>query len=365
MLRVLHVSDNSLPDARVEKMAYLSKKRDWETFFAGPGFDSFSLGESVFDGLFFMPWNRYVRLGFPPYFQWVKRKLKKIINMVKPDVIHAHDVFSAKMVCDLGYPFVFDDHEFASLEKKSDVEWERNDLSDRTVGRYEVWRWSRWERELSLRAPVITVSHDIAEFYAKLGAKVFTVPNYPSLFELSKVHLSKEKNESFTAVYLGNDISASHSPYRDVKGIINVFEELGFRLVVIGDTKLSSKGMIVSKDYIPHLRLYDVMSQYHVGLLPWKKHWFHKYANPNKPYMYAHSGMVVVVTSSLRNVVRAFEGRARTIEDYSDLKEILLELSQGMDAVLKEGKDNREYALNNLVFECYEREVMEAYKNAT
>jgi len=146
---------------------------------------------------------------------------------------------------------------------------------------------------------------------------------------------------------------------------LDVFREIGVRLVVIGDVKLLSKGKIISKGYLPHLSLYNEMSKYHVGLLPWKKHWFHRYANPNKPYLYAHSGMVVITTSSLLNVIKAFNGRARTIEEYSNLKETLLKLSQDMDTVLKEGKDNKNYALNKLIFEHYENRLMEAYKNIT
>ena len=157
---------------------------------------------------------------------------------------------------------------------------------------------------------------------------------------------------------------ACHKPYRDVRGIIDVFKELDFHFAVIGDENLSSEGPILSKGYIQHSKLYDVISSFHVGLLPWKRHWFHKYANPNKPYIYAHSGTVVVVTSSLQNVVRAFGGRAETIDGFSDLREVLLELSQDVEASIKKGQENKAYALNNFIFEHHRSKVMEAYKRA-
>jgi len=363
-MKVLHISDTPLPDTRIEKMAYLTKKNGWETFFAGPLCKGFRLGVNIFNQLHVIDWNRYARLGIQPYYYSIKRKIRRIISRIKPDVIHAHNLFSAKMIYDLEYPFVFDDHELISLERTSDVEWGQRGIVDWFAGRFEMRKWSSWENEVQSKATIVTVSDEIAEFYRRFGAKVFVVPNYPSLFELSNAQVSNEKNETFTAVYLGNDISTSFRPYRSVKGLVEVFRELGIRLIVIGDVKLSSKGIIVSKGYIPHLNLYDVMSKYHVGLLPWKKHWFHKYANPNKPYMYAHSGMVVITTSSLLNVIKALKGRARTIEEYSNLKETLLQLSQDMDTVIKEGKDNKNYALNKLVFEHYENRVLEAYKNA-
>lgn len=363
-MKILHISDDPLPDARVERMAYLSKRRGWKTFFAGPGFSSFALNEEVFDRFYPVSWNRYVRLGFPPLFQQIKEKLRKVIEKVNPDIIHAHDVFAAKMVCDVGHPFVFDDHELVSLEKKSDVEYGGHGIIDGIAGRYEVWRWSAWERKICEKAPIITVSDSISEHYTSLGAKTYVIPNYPSLLELSKVRLSEEKDKIFTAVYLGSDITSKPRPYRNLKGITKVFKESGISLVVVGDPSLPSKNPIISKGFIPHLRLYNIMSRYHIGLLPWKKHWFHKYANPNKPYMYAHSGMVVVVTSSLHNVVKAFQGGCRTIEDYSGLKDILLELSRNLDTVQEECEKIREYALKNLIFESYEDEVIQAYKNA-
>jgi len=362
-LRVLHVSDDPLPDARVEKMAYLSKKMGCETFFAGPLRDGFALPERVFDEMHFVRWNRYVRLGLPPHYQWVRRRLQKAIRSVRPDIIHAHNVFSARMVHDLGYPFVYDDHELVSMEKLSDVA--QGVLYDRAVGKYEAWLWSRWEHQLSSRAPVITVSDGIARFYARWGASVFTVPNFPSLVEVSRAHLSEEKSNLFSVVYLGDDITASHKPYRDVRGIVDIFRGTDLRLAVIGDRNLRSEGPVLSRGYIEHSNLYDVISGYHVGLLPWKKHWFHRYANPNKPYIYAHSGVVVVATSSLQNVVEAFEGRARTIENFTDLKELLLELSRDVEGTIREGEDTRTYALNNLLFEHYESNVIEAYKKAT
>lgn len=361
-LKVLHVSDDPLPDARVEKMAYLSKKKGWEVFYAGPSSRSFALSTRVFDTLHCVPWNRYVRLGF----QKNKRKLRRIVEELNPDIIHAHNIFAAKMVCDFRCPFVFDDHELVSLQKKSDVQSGGHGIIDWFAGRYEVWRWSSWESEVCEKAQVITVSDDISQHYEELGAKTYIVPNYPSVFELSELRLSKEKDKVFTAVYLGRETISKTRSFRNLEGMIEVFRELGIRLVVVGDPSLSSHNSIISKGYIPHLGIYNIMSRYHVGLVPWKKHWFHKYVNPNKPYMYAHSGMAVIVTSSLHNVVEAFEGRCRTIEDYSDLKDLLVELSENrsIDEVQEEGEMVREYALKKLIFEEYADKVIEAYRNA-
>ena len=364
-LRILHVSDTPLPDIRIEKMAYTSRKKGCKTFFAGPGFDVYALNENVFDGAFHVSWNRLARLGVRPHYNWVKRGLKRVINVVKPDLIHAHNVFTAKIVSELGYPFVFDDHELYSAEKMSDIEWAESGLIDKVAGRYEVWKWSRWEHEVANEAPVITVSDKISEVYRWHGGKAYVVPNYPSLFELSKAYIKGKKNDVFTMAYVGNDISQIHRPYRDTRGIIEMVRRIAVRFAVIGDRKLRSHGTIISKGFVPHLKLYEILSEYHVGIIPWKKHLLHKYFNPNKPYLYAHSGMVVVVPSSLTNVITAFEGNCRTIEKFSDLEVLLRGLSNDIEATIEEGQKTKEYASQNLIWELHEERILKAYEDAT
>lgn len=52
------------------------------------------------------------------------------------------------------------------------------------------------------------------------------------------------------------------------------------------------------------------------------------------------------------------------MENYSDLQNTLLELSQDVNSVVKEGERNRDYAQRELIFERYESQVVEAYKKA-
>lgn len=363
-MKVLHVSDASIPDARVERMAYLSKRRGYQTFFAGLGFGGFALDKKVFDGIYDVPWSPYARLGLEPYFSWVKRKLVKIIDSVKPDIVHAHNIFSAKVIYEIGVPFVFDDHELFSFEAKSLAEWRRKSLLGRAVALYKFYRCGLWERQVSLNAPVVTVSGSVADHYHTLGARVFVIPNYPLKYEVAKVHFSNEKEDEFTAVYVGDDISSMSRPYRDLSGLVKIFKELNIRLVVIGDKKLISEGSIVSLGYIPHMKLYEVMSHFHIGLLPWRRHWLHRYANPNKPYMYAHCGLLVVVSTSLRNVIKAFNSKCKVVKDYSELRDVLMELSNNVETVVKEGERCRELARSNFIFDKYESVLVEAYKYA-
>lgn len=363
-MRILYVSDVSLYNhIRIEKAANTVKKIGWKTYFSGPQPKknyTYALDENIFIQTFNVLWNKWVRLAVPLHYNQLKRKLKKVIERVKPDIIHAYNIFSAKIIQELGYPFVFEDAELYSLKKRSDVEWNKSNFFDKKVAKYLKWKLTQWENDVAEVSPVITVSENIAKVYAKMGTKTFVVPNYPSLLELSKVSFQK-KADVFTIAYVGNDVSNILRAYRDTSGLIGVVRDINLPFIVIGDNKLSSKGLIRSYGFIPHLKLYTVLSRCHIGIVPWRKHWLHKYLNPNKPYLYAHSGLVVVVPSSLIEVINTFKNNCRTIDHISDLKNLVFDFSE-IEDVIDEGRRIRDYARRNLIWELYEKRIIEAYK---
>jgi hypothetical protein len=51
-----------------------------------------------------------------PY-EWfkIKSQINKILDEIRPDIIHAHNVLSARLVQEVGkYPFIYDNHEYWS-----------------------------------------------------------------------------------------------------------------------------------------------------------------------------------------------------------------------------------------------------------
>ncbi|MGH9986035.1 MAG: hypothetical protein ACRD8W_19005, partial [Nitrososphaeraceae archaeon] len=112
-MRVLHVSHESLPDWRVEKSAITGLKLDYRVSFAGkPGNNT---NGTKFANIYEIEWNSKARLGIPYYWERVKKQLKKILKQEAPDIVHSHNLYSAKLISELGVPFVFDDHEYWSM----------------------------------------------------------------------------------------------------------------------------------------------------------------------------------------------------------------------------------------------------------
>jgi hypothetical protein len=247
------------------------------------------------------------------------------------------------------------------LKKRSDVTWENSALSDKIIAKYFEWKLSHWEKNIADRAPVITVSENIAKIYSDFGSDTFVVPNYPSSLELLNITLEK-KSTLFTMAYVGNDISKILRAYRDTSGIIDIVKDVNLPFLVIGDTNLTSRGLVNSCGFIPHLKLFSVLSRCHVGIIPWRKHLLHKYLNPNKPYLYAHSGLVVIVPSSLIEVIKAFKNNCLAIENILDLKHVLSDLSH--DKVIKEGQKTNDYAKKHFLWELFEKRIINAYSRA-
>jgi hypothetical protein len=63
-------------------------------------------------------WTAKARFGIAFYWHSAKKQLEKIIRQARPDIVHAHNIFSAKMISELDLPFVYDDHEYWPLQAK-------------------------------------------------------------------------------------------------------------------------------------------------------------------------------------------------------------------------------------------------------
>ncbi|MFZ0344932.1 MAG: hypothetical protein WAL24_07215, partial [Nitrososphaeraceae archaeon] len=103
-MRVLHVSHESLPDWRIEKSAITAANMNNEVFFVGRASNSYT--RKTFSKIYKISWGAKARLGLPFYWHSVKKQLERVLKETRPDVVHAHNIFSAKMVSEFEIPFV-------------------------------------------------------------------------------------------------------------------------------------------------------------------------------------------------------------------------------------------------------------------
>jgi hypothetical protein len=378
-MRILHLSDDGLPDWRVEKSALTAKKNGHDVFFGGRlNSNSHS---SVFSEIYPIKWNAAAMIGIPYYYHGVKKQIERLVKLVRPDIVHSHNIGSAKVSRDLGLPFVFDDHEYFGM--LSLVNAENLKIHDSTyqfsglgriihriklgiISQRSISNWTRWERELVSSIPTITVSEQIAHDFRKMRAgstkDIFVVPNFP--LEVETTEFSKpQPHEKLSCVYAGGDNKYKRVTNRDICGLPNLFMSRNIgNLTIIGWEEETSE-KFKATGFLPREKMFYEMIQNSIGLIPWKKHWSHPFLNPNKAYEYAHAGLFVMVTSDLRSVIHTLEDNCLTFEDYDDLALKLQNIKTSLDGLYKKRLNTFNYARSNLIWEKYERNIISAYSS--
>ena len=219
-MKILHLSHESLPDWRIEKSAISALNNGDDVAFAGNGSKNYP--GTTFSEVHSIVWTAKARFGIPFYWDSVKRQLERIIKKSRPDIVHAHNLFSAKMISEFGIPFVYDDHEYwslhvklleemAGLDKRKGVE----NLLDlprrirrRFINKYAVHLWTKWENEMISSRPTITVSSKIADemkIRTSSSEKILVVPNYPLRTETRSPKLHPVPHGRLSCIYAGSD----------------------------------------------------------------------------------------------------------------------------------------------------------------
>lgn len=376
MLKVLHLHDSDLDDPRIINAAVTGQRAEYEPYFCGV-----MSGDTLVDGVFkgykwikfsdlarvasrFIPgiehiWRRY---PYPRSHIYLERQIKSVIDDIRPDIIHAHNIFAAHYASLFDVPVVFDDHECYSKFAKAKHEYDTT-LRGRAISKLKQTRWSKWEREVSEHSPVITVSPGIAEYYKTLASDVFVVPNYPMSTDivLDQLRYSAD-NPTLNSVYLGTDSTFNPSTIRNISGLHETFDTCTGRLLRIG-VKSPNTSFIRSFGNIPMSDAYSYMQDAgHIGLIPWKQHWFHPLCSPNKSYEYAHCGLHLIITDDLTFVIDEFRGLCDIIHNYDELHERLAYYNSHRDELDSKRLATLNYAKKHFIWETQESKILEAYK---
>jgi glycosyltransferase involved in cell wall biosynthesis len=383
-LRILHLSHEGLPDWRVEKSAISASKVGHEVIFAGRK-SPVSYDRKIFLKIYEVNWTAKARLGIPFYWRTVKKQIEKLIRDVKPDIVHAHNIFSAKMISEFGVPFVYDDHEYWSRSSRLLIEMaEKLTFRKKTkadiakyiavdlpihlrrifINRYAISLWTNWEKELVSSTPTITVSNRIAEELGVIGNntnRVFVVPNFPMKLEVQALEKPYFHNR-LSSVYAGGDgHNQEKYPNRNMDGLTDTFTNYDIGHLTIIGWEGESAEKVRYTGFISRQAMYSEMSKHSIGLIPWKKHWSHLFTSPNKPYEYAHAGLFVMCTSCLKPVSETLKENCFTFENYNDLASQLEYFKENLDELYNKRLKIFEFARNNLIWENYEKNIFSAY----
>jgi glycosyltransferase involved in cell wall biosynthesis len=387
-MRVLHVSHESLPDWRIEKSAITAANMNNEVFFVGRVSNSYN--RKTFSKIYKISWGAKARFGLPFYWHSVKKQLERVLKETRPDVVHAHNIFSAKMVSEFEIPFVYDDHEFWSrlsmllremvlmrgtIEDESHKSASLKNMGIQltrirriVINNYAIKLWTNWEKEIVSSHPTITVSEQIADqlrtiYHAK---KVFVVPNFPMYSEVKdfeKPHFIDSLSSVYAGVEARGDITPAH---RKIDGFISTFlqKDIG-NLVIIGWNDKSTSNKVKYSGFLSRQDMFREMFNHSIGLIPWKRHWTHDFLSPNKAYEYAHAGLAVACTSSLSVIKQILKEHCITFDDYEGMATKLMYFKENLDELYKRRLLIFNYARENLIWEKNEKFISEAYRSCT
>lgn len=368
-MKILYLTSFGLPNGRIEKSVFTAINNGYEVIFAGR--ESPQYKNNIFSRMYSITWNAKARFGIPYYWHMVRKQIIKIIEEVRPDIIHAHTIFPAKMINDLGIPFIYDDNEHWAQYAKLIYEITNSKNSSR-LGKWltkemkkrAISLWPTWEKEIVSNHPTITVSERIVTDLKKMGntKDVFLVPNFPLEAEIKYIAIPKY-NKDINSVYQGRDgISVDIYPHKNLEGLESIFlkNDIG-NLIFIGWNE-KNKEKIFFKGLLPRNVMFTEMSNYDIGLLPWKKHWSHPYLNPNKYAEYAHSGLLIINTSSLETISDTLKGKSETIDNYNDLITKISYYKENTNDLYKKRLEVYNFAKKNLLWDNYEKNILHTYQ---
>ena len=293
-MRILHTSHTGLPDPRIERTAMTMKKEGHEMIFLGAGKIK-GQGLGSFEETYYIPILSTFRVALDPTF---KRKWLKMIDKIKPDIIHAHNLVAGAMMLGTEYPVIYDDHENwgRQLFKYYVRGFARNLLSQPMV-----IITPKWEREVLTRYPVITVSEENRKDHLRYAKHVSITRNFPYLFEVE--HLDNPEDRKGN-VYVGYDFNHPRFlPHRDMTGLREIID----LDVICG---------------LPHKEVMKGLLHYKIGLVPWIPHSYQKYMDPNKIFEYLHTGLPTVTNEIVKRCV-ADDPYVYAFKDYGGIKEVI------------------------------------------
>jgi glycosyltransferase involved in cell wall biosynthesis len=381
-MKVLHLSDYGLPHRRIEKSAITGLTHGYRVFFAGRSSFNGSNDSKIFEKIYTIKWPDgnypkkllipYILLGKTSIWNSVKKQIKNILEEIRPDIVHAHNLLCAKLISEFDVPMIYNDHEYWSdfikilFELKmlnNDKKFLRSKRKNFLLNRI-INIWSKWESDIVSKYPTLVVSKTIGnEMKQKYSKEIFLLPNFPLKTETPLTDIP-EIHDDLNSVYAGVESLKEASIHRNITGLDRVFNENDIgKLILLGRTNFQPTEKVICKGLLSHNDMYCEMAKYSMGLIPFKKHWSHRYLNPNKAFEYAHSGLHIICTSSLSDMVETLDNNCTTIEDYNDLVTQLLYFRDNKEELYKKRVKVLSFAKDNLIWEKYGKNIIEAYKS--
>ena len=295
---------------------------------------------------------------------------------MQPDIVHAHNVLSAKLIQEIGdYPFIYDNHEYWSkylltLLKDDFINPKNSNFSfiksriNNIIKKYSMNNWIQWELDIVSEKPTLVPSNTIAIELSHIGKKVFTVPNFPMKKEIEDIP-PPQKHSTFSSVYAGVAPYVGYrTPIRNIDGFLSVFSKYDIGILNIIGWKSEYLQNIKYHGFLDRKEMFSEMTNNSIGLIPFKRHPFHYYISPNKAYEYAHAGLLVLITNTIKPIFDELKDNATGFENHDEMVNKLKYFKTKPDELFSKRQQIFEFSRKYMLWEKNENYILEAYKLA-
>ncbi len=314
-MRILIVSDDGLPDIRVEREILTLTKLGHEVYFIGPHKYTTLIDSNLIKSTYNMKIPVMAKLKIEPYYYWTKRKIMKIAKSLKPDVIIGVNFFSTLLIHKSGYPIIFDDHDFNPLLIAFRyITKEYRGLKQNTVSLRALKIMLKYGYEIAGNHTTWTISEYIRRIYSTITGSnnIYVLRNYPSKLELDSTPFVRITKPPLKLCFFGSKLMKTYvSLIRRLKEpflILNEYAGKGFDISIdlygVLNDEIRSIPSIRYRGYIKRtLDLLKKISYTHACFLAWIPMPIQAYYSPNKLYQCMASGSIPLIVDTMTEVL--------------------------------------------------------------
>ena len=313
MKKILMVTHTLLPDHRIDKEAQSLSEKGYKVSIICTGIKREP--SKCYEKIYSIPLSNREKSLLPYASKQAAKKISKIIDEVKPDLIHAHDIMAGNIVR-IALPkevkFVYDTHEDWELLRKRQRKIESNFLKKLAVifYTYPITRYITKKIAKKADLIVLTTKYSIP-YFIKIGInpdKIITIENFPLKSIIEKALKSKNLIDEFIRkekrkklIHSSSQVKLSSKVVRDVTVFAETINELDdWVMIVFGPEdeeflKLNVK-FLPPRDQIAYLAS---ISECDVAINPLIVDERTNYSSPNRVFEFVSLGLKVISSKTV------------------------------------------------------------------
>ncbi|NHK32596.1 MAG: glycosyltransferase family 4 protein [Asgard group archaeon] len=341
MAKILMITHGPMPDNRIDREAKALKEAGHKIYIIYSKKKRNLL--DYYEKKILLPFNNRTKALLPFAVRITAKKVKKILDVMQPDFIHAHDIAAAnvaRLVVDKDLKFIYDDHEIWEYLRKRQAQMIKNPLY-KLIIKIVLFQTKRINKKIANKADlIIVVNKHWIDYYKERNIesnKIIVIENFYSKELIDKVLSSDIKIDDFfikdprkKVIHTEKNVLISSKVVRDVTNFVYAISELDdWVLCVFGPNDEKSEQLGV-KFFPPteQLEYLASCSKCDVALNPLVLNRPRgPYSSQNRLFEFAALGLVIISSKAI-TLVEKFDDKIIWLNPDASIEEIKRILTQ-------------------------------------